>query len=137
MLRPKRAPPRTRELATLQAVLAATPQAPGDLEQRLHAVQQALYELEEELRGHQTRAEIGDYDVHRIGNWLRHASAGVANSTYGPTPAHRRSLDYAAEAFAPVAARLNAILTGELPKLRAALRKAGAPWAEGQIIPPN
>jgi hypothetical protein len=59
----------------------------------------------------------------------------VAGSSYGPAPAHRKSLAYAREAFGPIRERLNAIIESDIPALREAARNAGAPWGRGQPIP--
>jgi len=123
------------DVEVMQSMLAATAQVPGELDERLHTLRQALYDLDQALSGHRSKQAIGDYEIHRVGNWLMHATAGVAGSTYGPTPAHERSLRYAAEAFAPIRDRLNSILTEELPELREALLEHGAPWGRGQSIP--
>jgi photosystem II stability/assembly factor-like uncharacterized protein len=123
------------DVETLQKMLAASPSAPGALDADLHALRQELYELERSLSGDKSRDAVGDYDVHRVTDWMAHVYRGVAASTYGPTAAHRRSLAYARESFAPIRERLNAILTTELPALRERLLEAGAPWGRGQRIP--
>ncbi|TCO77011.1 photosystem II stability/assembly factor-like uncharacterized protein [Chromatocurvus halotolerans] len=123
------------DVEVMQSMLAATARVPGELDERLHTLRQELYDLDQALSGHRSKQEVGDYEIHRVGNWLMHATAGVAGSTYGPTPAHERSLQYAAEAFAPIRDRLNSILTEDLPELREALLERGAPWGRGQTIP--
>ncbi|HKK23238.1 MAG TPA: glycosyl hydrolase, partial [Pseudohaliea sp.] len=119
----------------LQTALAKTPEAPGELDGKLHDLRQRLYDLDRGLNGHRSKQAIGANEVHRVGNWLAHAKMGVSGSSYGPTPAHRQSLGYAREALAPLAEQLNGILERELPALRAALREAGAPWSMGQVVP--
>ena len=123
------------DVETLQKMLAATAAAPGDLDARLHDIRQELYDIDQALTGDKSRGAIGDYDVHNVTSWLSHAYNGVDNSSYGPTPSHRRSLEYAAEVFAPIREQLNQILDSELPALREDLENAGAPWGRGQAIP--
>jgi hypothetical protein len=123
------------DVDTLQQMLALTPMDPGGLDVALHTLRDELFELDEALTGHKTRGEIGDYDVHRVTNWLSHARNGVDDSSYGPTPEHRKSLEYAGEVFAPIRERLNAIVTEDLPALRQQLLDAGAPWGRGQPVP--
>ncbi len=123
------------DVETLQQMLAVTAQAPGDIDKRLHTLRQELYDLDQALTGDKSRAAIGDYDVHNVGNWLSHAYSGVSSASYGPTPAHKRSLGFARDAFAPIRERLNAIIESDLPALRKALLNAGAPWGRGQSIP--
>ena len=123
------------DVETMQKMLAAAPEAPGALDAALHSLRQELFDLDEQLSGDKSRAEVGDYDVFRVSNWLAHAYRGVASSSYGPTATHRRSLEYAREAFAPIRAQLNDIITAKIPRLREQLLDAGAPWGQGQRIP--
>jgi hypothetical protein len=123
------------DVETLQQVLARAPAAPGELDAQLHDLRQELHELDEQLSGNKSRGSITDTDVHRVTNWLWHANNGVDDSSYGPTPAHRRSLQYAREAFAPIRERLTAIIEADIPALRQQLLEAGAPWGRGQTIP--
>jgi len=123
------------DIDMLERVIAASPVAPGDYDARLAALRARAHDLNQALSGDKSRAEVGDYDVHRISNWLWHAYGGVSNSSYGPTPSHRASLDYARAALVPVADGINQILTETLPELRADLQQDGAPWGRGQRIP--
>jgi hypothetical protein len=122
-------------LDTLELMLMMTAATPGEVDAKLHDLRQELYGLQEGLTGNKSAQEIGGYDIHRVKDWVDHARKGVSNSSYGPTPAHRQSLGYAAEALAPIRERLNAIIADELPALREALQEAGAPWGAGQTVP--
>ena len=123
------------DIETLVKMLNASPSAPGTMEVTLHSLRQEIYALEEALSGNESRGSIGAYDEHRVTSWLWHAYGGVSESTYGPTPAHRQSLDNAKAEFEPIRVRLNAILGEELPALRESLIELGAPWGRGQRIP--
>jgi len=123
------------DVDTMQAMLAATALDPGGLDTALHTLRDELYELDEALTGHKTRGEVGAYDVHRVTSWLFHARNGVDNTSYGPTPSHRKSLEYAQQVFAPIRERLNVIIERDLPALRQQLLDAGAPWGRGQVVP--
>lgn len=122
-------------VATMQQMLAATAIAPGSLDSKLHELHGELYNIEAQLSGHVSRDEIGNYDVHRVTDWLSHAGGGVSESSYGPTPAHRRSLGYARSVFEPLQARLGKVLETDLPMLRKELQDVGAPWGAGQPVP--
>ncbi len=123
------------DIETLGKMLSASPSAPGTIEVTLHSLRQEVHALEEALSGNESKGSIGAYDEHRVTSWLWHAYGGVSESTYGPTPAHRQSLDNAKTGFEPIRVRLNAILSKELPALRASLIELGAPWGRGQRIP--
>ena len=123
------------DIETLGKMLSASPSAPGTIEVTLHSLRQEVHALEEALSGNESKGSIGAYDEHRVTSWLWHAYGGVSESTYGPTPAHRQSLDNAKTEFEPIRVRLNAILGEELPALRESLIELGAPWGRGQRIP--
>lgn len=122
-------------LDTLQMMLAASARAPGDMDGKVHTMRQELHEIDEGINGHKSRDEIGAYDAHHVTSWLSHAGGGVSSSSYGATPSHRRSLDYAKQEFAPLRERLKAVIEEQIPALRSELLNAGAPWGAGQAIP--
>ncbi|WOJ97169.1 glycosyl hydrolase [Congregibacter brevis] len=122
-------------IATMQKMLSVTAAAPGDIDERLHDLHQELYEIDEALNGNKSVQAVGNYELHRVNSWLGHARRGVSNSSYGPTGAHRQSLGYAVEVFAPIRERLNAVIDAEIPALRKKLQSAGAPWGAGQPVP--
>jgi photosystem II stability/assembly factor-like uncharacterized protein len=123
------------DVDSMQTMLANAPQAPGALDKALHDLRQELHGLEQSLSGDKSRDSIGDYDVHRVNDYLSHVSRGVSASSYGPTPAHRRSLEYAQQLFAPIRDRLSAILSEEIPTLQSQLLEMGAPPGPGTPIP--
>jgi hypothetical protein len=123
------------DIETLHKVLESSNVKPGATEQKLAALKSEAYELDRALSGDKSKGEVGEYDIHRITSWLWHAQGGVANSTYGPTPSHRTSLDNARKALAPVAAAINRMLNEDLPQLRSELMAEGAPWGRGQRVP--
>ena len=123
------------DIETLHKVLESSGVQPGAIEQKLAGLKSEAYELDQALSGDKSKGEVGEYDIHRITSWLWHAQGGVANSTYGPTPSHRTSLDNAREALAPVATAINRMLSEDLPQLRSDLMSEGAPWGRGQPVP--
>ncbi len=123
------------DVETMQSMLAVTASAPGALDAKVHDLRQQLYDLDKALTGDKSRGAVGDYDVHNVTSWLSHAYNGVDNSSYGPTPSHRQSLEYATQEFAPIRAGLQKLIEEDIPALRKALLDAGAPWGRGQPIP--
>ncbi len=59
---------------------------------------------------------------------------GVGQSTYGPTPSHRASLEIATTEMAELRAELEH-RQAELSELVRQLIAAGAPWIEGEPLP--
>ena len=123
------------DIETLEKVIAAAPVAPGDFDARVAKLKSVAFDLDQALSGHKSKAEVGEYDVHRITSWLWHAYGGVSSASYGPTPAHRTSLNNAQQALEPVKVLLNQILEQELPALRSDLTASQAPWGRGQVVP--
>jgi hypothetical protein len=101
---------------------------------QVHELRRELYDIEEIVFGNDVQADIGGYESMSVSSWLGHAMRGVSNSSYGPTPSHRKSVEYARGALEPTKDRLNALIENEIPALRAELQKAGAPWTVGDPI---
>ena len=119
----------------MQIALSRAPAAPGDLDKQLFQLKQALLELDGKLFGNRSKQQVGEKTKPTIGSRLRFAMGGTTSSTYGPTPAHKRSLEIAATQFRLLKAALEKMLNKQLSELEKALTKAGAPWTEGQPIP--
>ncbi len=119
----------------MQKALLRTTAAPGNLDSELHELEQALLELDEELRGSRSKQEVGEKTKPTIAGRQNFASLGTFNSTYGPTRSHRRSLEIAAAEFQTLRGKLEELVSTRLPQIEQALREAGAPWIEGQPIP--
>ena len=122
-----------KRVTLLQKALIRTTSAPGNLDSELHRIKQSLLALDEQLNGNRSKREIGEKNNPTIARRLNMASS--FNSTYGPTPMHKRSLEIAATEFKELRKNLENIINMELPKVEDALKAAGAPWIEGQPIP--
>ena len=83
------------------------------------------------------KAEPGEDRNPTIKNRLSVAVTGTQNSTYGPTPLLRRSLEIAQTEFAGLKARFEDIVNRQIPSFEKVLIEAGAPWLDGQPIPEN
>ncbi len=108
---------------------------PGALNTQLHDLKMQLTTIETQLNGRSSKNEVGEKNLPTIRHRLRAASMGTANSTYGPTPTHRRSLEIAREEFKPLKTELENISEQEIPVLMKKLFEAGAPWLEGMPVP--
>ncbi len=113
----------------------ARAQSAGELDRQYEAARQQLFVLTEAFSGNASKAAVGEPDVHRLGQRFWHAMLGVQYSSYGPTPAHKRSLELAESDYADLSARLNQFEQQTLPALEQALRDAGAPWSPGAALP--
>lgn len=99
-----------------------------DLERRLKL-------LNDRIEGNEERGFANDPGPVPIQDRLFVAQIGTSNSTYGPTPTHRRSLEIAEKQYAQLKNDLDRIVKEELPALESALHAAGVPWSPGREIP--
>ena len=119
----------------LEQALQRSEAPSGDLDARLYEFDQQLHALDKALNGSRAKAAIGEAEAHTVSSWLSAAGLGTRLSTYGPTPTHRESLNYAQEALSAIQADVNRLLQESLPELEQAITEAGAPWVPGQPIP--
>ena len=106
-----------------------------DMDNLLTGIKNDLYDVQEALLGNQSKAEVGEIGPLSISDRLFHAGFGSAYSTYGPTPAQRRSLEIVEEEYATVRDALNAILKTRLPQFEQRLQELGAPWTPRSAVP--
>ncbi|NKI33863.1 glycosyl hydrolase [Wenzhouxiangella sp. XN79A] len=123
------------KIDSMQQALGRSQAPAGDLDAQLYRVDQALYEIAEQLEGKQTMNQVGELQPPTIGQRMFVAMIGTGRSTYGPTPTHVRSLEIAESEFAEVRAELERLVEQRIPALEQALEDAGAPWTPGAPIP--
>jgi photosystem II stability/assembly factor-like uncharacterized protein len=119
----------------LKTALARTKSAPGTLDKELHELKQTLLELDGKMNGNRSKRKIGEDRNPTILSRLSFAIGGTANSTYGPTPTHKKSFNIAKKQFSELKGILDSILNNQLPEFEKKLINTGAPWVEGQPIP--
>lgn len=124
-----------KRVEAMQTALSRSLTEPGELDEQLHELRQDLFELEEKMFGNASKREIGEKTDPTVYSRLSFAFSGASNSTYGPTPQHRKSLEIARKEFEELEPRLNELINERIPGLEKALAEAGAPWIEGQQIP--
>lgn len=124
-----------KRMDALQVVLSRTAEAPPVLYTRLHELRSKLLSLDEVLNGNRSKDEIGARDKPAISDRFEFAAYGTLNSTYGPTPAHRHSLEIAKSKFDEVKVQLEQLRDTDLPAFEKDLAAAGGPWLDGQPVP--
>jgi len=123
-------------LKQMRKALKRSQSAPdGQLDADLYTIEQKLYALQESLGGNQSKNQIGEKGPHTVGQRLFSAMIGTSQSTYGPTPTHKRSLQIAEESFSAIRSELNTLVQKSIPALQKRLIDAGAPWTSGVAIP--
>jgi len=95
-----------------------------------------LLEVQKALRGSAVKDEIGERSNPTPNDGNRVAYSAL-NNTYGPTGTHKAALSRAQKQLQEVKARLKALANSTLPGIEQRLKKAGAPWIEGQGLIEN
>ena len=126
-----------KKVDAMQTALSRTLSEPGTLNTQLYSLKQKIYDLDELLNGNRSKRMVGEITKPTINYRLNFAMSGTTNSTYGPTPTHKKSLEIAKSQFADFRVELESLISVEIPKFEKALINAGAPWVEGQPIPEN
>ena len=124
---------------TVDAMLRALNKATSpsdDLFKRLNETKIALLDIDKELHGDDIKGEIGERSnpTASDGNSLGWRALG---NTYGPTDEHKGLLSRVESQLKKVKAKLLPIVDSTLPELESDLKKAGAPWIEGQGLIKN
>ena len=124
-------------LNVLQVALERTRTAPGELDARLDALRQDLFEIEEALSGNQTRDGRYGAEPETVQSRLSFAQLGTVNAAYGPAPSHERQLGMAEDEFAAIRADLSALTEEAIPAFEQTLAEVGAPWTPDTPLPPQ
>ena len=77
---------------------------------------------------------MGEKTSPNVGSRLRAVELGVYQSTYGPTPTHRKTLEIANAQLRQIRSDLEEV-RAEGAALGEDLLQAGAPWIEGNPLP--
>ena len=119
----------------MRDVIANARAAAGNLDADVHAERERLLDLDRELNGDGARKAPGEKHAPTIESRLSSVSRGVGHSTYGPTATHREQLAIAKQAIAALRQQLDD-RTAALTELVRRLVAMGAPWLEGEPLPP-
>ena len=119
----------------MDIALSRTQIEPSELELKLHDLKQNLLVLDEKINGNKSKNIVGEKNPPSVRQRVGVASNGTANSTYGPTPMHKRSMEIAKEEYAVIKTELEDIRNNQIPAIEKQLIEAGAPWIEGQDLP--
>ncbi|MBK3518874.1 VPS10 domain-containing protein [Carboxylicivirga marina] len=107
----------------------------GELESRLHALKQQLFEIDEKLNGNASKNLVGEKTKPSINSRIQAASTNVANNTYGPTATQKQNLVYAQKAMAEVKDSVKKMLDTEFVQIMNLLLANDGPWVEGMPLP--
>ncbi len=124
-----------KKVGDLKVALGRTRAGPTALDDEWQTIRTELFDIVELLSGNQAKAEVGQDPPANVQTRLGKVMVGVGLSTYGPTPTHVQTLEYAEADFETVRTRLNALRQETIPAFEASLIEAGAPWTQGGLIP--
>jgi hypothetical protein len=124
-------------VAELQATRATLMRSDAghDLRQQASDLERSLLDVKLRISGDERMGMAQAQGPVPVSQRLSAVQMGTALSTYGPSPAHLRSLEIAEQEFAPLRQEITRIFEQELPALRRALDEAGVPWTPGRGVP--
>jgi photosystem II stability/assembly factor-like uncharacterized protein len=120
-------------IAHLRVAVRSAPRAGLGLLEQVEGIGAELAALRVALSGDATRARRQLEAPMGIQERVENVASAQVYTSSAPTRTERDAYDHAAEAFAPVLARLRAIAGADLPALERALEAAGAPWTPGRL----
>lgn len=123
---------------TVDAMLRAFAKASSPSEslyKRLYDTKIALLDIDKELHGNSIKDEIGERSNPTASDGA--SLVRYLGNTYGPTQEHKGLLSRVQSQLRSVKAKLEPIVNSTLPDLESDLKKAGAPWVEGQGLIKN
>lgn len=118
-----------KRIKAMRIALQRANVAPGDLDNRLHVLEQSMSNLNKELYGNSAKQQIGEKNKPTIGDRMFAIYRGVDRSTYGPTDTHQETMQIITNQIGRLTAKFNAI-RNESISLSKAMRDAGAPFVE-------
>ncbi|RMZ51286.1 glycosyl hydrolase [Flavobacteriaceae bacterium PRS1] len=107
-----------------------------NLQQKINSARIQLLAVNKLLHGNETKGEIGERSNLTPNNGNRIGIIALSN-TYGPTGNQKDSFNRAKKQLSEVKQQLQNITNNVLPALELDLKKAGAPWIEGQGLIKN
>jgi len=107
-----------------------------DLMQKINDTRITLLEIEKILSGNKIKGEIGERSNPTPNNANRIGRMALSN-TYGPTGNHKASFNRAKKQLSGIKSQLQNVTANIFPALEQDLKRAGAPWIEGQGLIKN
>ncbi len=124
-----------KKIKLMEKALSRAEVDPAVLNSKIHNVKMELARMDIEFFGSKAKNEVGEKNNPTIYNRISAAQMGTMNSTYGPTPTHKRSLEIAQKEFIELKAHLVEIMDNKIPAIEKELIESGAPWIKGQPLP--
>lgn len=110
----------------MQKALLQTQADPGNLDTRLHSLQNSLHAIDTEMHGNRAKVLVGEKTKPTLGERVFALYRGLSNSTYGPTATHRKTLQIVQEQLNALDNQLQQAKR-EMEQLAQAIVEAGGP----------
>ncbi|MEM7509589.1 MAG: glycosyl hydrolase [Bacteroidota bacterium] len=118
-----------KKLGLMKTSLERSLISPGNMNTKLHELTGEYQALRRQLFGYSSKSQVGQKNDPTINNRLGMVFNAVSNSTYGPTPSAKASLEMAQKEIRSMKSSLKA-LSDKMAGLQADMEKAGAPAIE-------
>lgn len=122
------------KLDAMKRALDATPTAPRTVHDQTREVQGKLNAILLELRGDQALGSRSVPTPASISERANGISGEQGRSLSRPTSTHQEQFAIASELFGVELAKLQQLVTRDIPALERELERAGAPWTPGRVI---
>jgi photosystem II stability/assembly factor-like uncharacterized protein len=120
-------------LAQLKRAIEAAPTDTRTLASTARALESRVAALRIPLTGDNTVSRRNEVTPETITSRLSEVIQYHWSGSGAPTATQRRNLAWAVEAFAPVRAQVEQLVSKDLAALEAAAEQAGAPWTPGRV----
>ncbi len=114
----------------MENALKKAENASEELFKRVYLVRERLLDIDKELSGDKTKAEIGESSNPTPNSYGGRFASILRNSTYGPTENHIAAFNLSKKRLELIKKKLDDLKAGELNSLKNDLKSAGAPWVE-------
>ena len=123
-----------KKIKRMNVALAQSNADVGYLDEELEKLRNSLLNMDEEMNGNRSKMEPGEKNNPTVYTRLYTAARVASGSTYGPTKLATDNLNLANKRIKLIEKQLaeNTINIDDMSK---ELRKAGAPWVEGDELP--
>lgn len=119
-----------KKAAALQKAMVSSTTKIDGLETKIFEVKSDLSQLDMELHGHYAKQQVGEKTKPNIGQRMFRIELGIGNSTYGPTPTHKKQLEIIKNQLASIIIKFEKV-KHKMDALEKALISYGVPVIEG------
>jgi photosystem II stability/assembly factor-like uncharacterized protein len=121
------------KVQAMERALVNAPVEPGEVDEKLYALQNEMKDMEQAINGDPNKGIIGERTPPSFQSRMFTSMRGL--TTYGPTAMHKENLKIAQSQMMEHKAKLDEMVNVKIPAMEKALQNVGAPWIEGTSAP--